>query len=98
VVVSGSDQKQEFKVTSDTVLIDKASNRSNHLDLLPGMVVAIKVKAGTAAWIRTFGEKAGRVSSGNYRVRAGCLPGAKTQLYAAYSGARARTSGAWTSA
>jgi hypothetical protein len=59
VVDTGSNQKQEFKVTSDTALKDKAGNRSAYLDLQPGTTVRINVKADTAASIRTVADIAG---------------------------------------
>jgi hypothetical protein len=59
VVDLGSNQKQAFKVTSDTALKDKGGNRSNYLDLQPGTTVRIKVKDDTAASIRTVADIAG---------------------------------------
>jgi hypothetical protein len=59
VVDMGSNQKQELKVTSDTALKDKAGNRSNSVDLLPGTTVRIEVKDDTAASIRTVADIAG---------------------------------------
>ena len=59
VVDLGSNQRQAFKVTSDTALKDNAGNPSNYLELQPGTTVRIKLKDDTAASIRTVADIAG---------------------------------------